>query len=207
MILAVHAIFGAYGFWLPNDPRGSWSTFVASWELYKFGPATTVSTDRSLAYRPHNKKLRQKAKEALNGPPVLFTGIQARAIRRGFAQAIQDGGFVLHACSVLPDHVHVVIARHARDARDNITHLKSAATRQLRSERLHPFDKTGSPDDKLRSPWARRGWIVYLNSPKDVNRAIKYVIDNPSKENKPRQDWPFVAPYPDRVIPRTPLPR
>ena len=82
MILAVHAIFSAYGFWLPNDPRGSWSTFVASWELYKYGPATTVSTHRSLAYRPHNKQLRQKAKDDLNYPPVLFTGIQARAIGR-----------------------------------------------------------------------------------------------------------------------------
>jgi hypothetical protein len=30
MILAFHAIFGAYGFWLPNDPRGSWSDFVGS---------------------------------------------------------------------------------------------------------------------------------------------------------------------------------
>lgn len=30
MVLAYHVIFGAYGFWLPNDPRGSWSKFVAS---------------------------------------------------------------------------------------------------------------------------------------------------------------------------------
>jgi hypothetical protein len=28
MILGYHVIFGAYGFWLPNDPRGSWSDFV-----------------------------------------------------------------------------------------------------------------------------------------------------------------------------------
>jgi len=23
-IIAYHIVFGAYGFWLPNDPRGSW---------------------------------------------------------------------------------------------------------------------------------------------------------------------------------------
>lgn len=27
-MLGAHVIFGAYGFWLPNDPRGSWSEFV-----------------------------------------------------------------------------------------------------------------------------------------------------------------------------------
>src|SRR5438552_2353693 len=37
-----HVIFGTYWFWLPNDPRGSWSNFVASWELARFGAATKV---------------------------------------------------------------------------------------------------------------------------------------------------------------------
>ena len=46
-VLAAHVIFTAYGFWLPNDPRGSWSDFVASWELLKFGRATKVTTRAS----------------------------------------------------------------------------------------------------------------------------------------------------------------
>jgi len=40
MVRAYHVIFCAYGFWLPNDPRGSWSDFVRSWELLRFGKAT-----------------------------------------------------------------------------------------------------------------------------------------------------------------------
>jgi hypothetical protein len=32
MILAYHSIFSMYGFWLPNDPRGSGSDYVASIE-------------------------------------------------------------------------------------------------------------------------------------------------------------------------------
>jgi hypothetical protein len=36
-LLAAHIIFTAYGFWLPNDPRGSWSEWVAAWELFRFG--------------------------------------------------------------------------------------------------------------------------------------------------------------------------
>jgi len=38
MLLANHSIFGMYGFWLPNDPRGSGSDYVASWELFRDNP-------------------------------------------------------------------------------------------------------------------------------------------------------------------------
>ena len=40
MIHAYHVMMPCYGFWLPNDPRGSWSDFVAAWELAKFGKTT-----------------------------------------------------------------------------------------------------------------------------------------------------------------------
>src|SRR5213595_3972453 len=79
-MLASHVVFGAYGFWLPNDPRGSWSDFVGAWELFRFGPATKVDTRASLANKPHDRDLRQSAKEALKYPPVQFSGVQARAI-------------------------------------------------------------------------------------------------------------------------------
>ncbi len=49
MILGHHLIISAYGFWLPNDPRGSWSDFVRAWEIAKFGDATKVETRRSVA--------------------------------------------------------------------------------------------------------------------------------------------------------------
>ena len=49
MVLAYHIIFTAYGFWLPNDPRGSWSEFVPFVELVRFGRATKTETRRSVA--------------------------------------------------------------------------------------------------------------------------------------------------------------
>ena len=54
MILGLHFIFSAYGFWLPNDPRGSWSDTVRDLELLRFGPATKADTTRSVAARPHD---------------------------------------------------------------------------------------------------------------------------------------------------------
>ena len=48
MIRGYHVILPMYGFWLPNDPRGSWSEFVFRWELSCFGRATRSDTRRSL---------------------------------------------------------------------------------------------------------------------------------------------------------------
>lgn len=40
MVHGYHIVLPHYGFWLPNDPRGSWSEFVASWEIARFGDTT-----------------------------------------------------------------------------------------------------------------------------------------------------------------------
>ena len=89
MVIASHVIFSAYGFWLPNDPRGSWSDFVGSWELLRFGRATKADVTHSLAAEPHNHALRLAAKKLLRYSPVQFTGIQARAVGRGFVWFVE----------------------------------------------------------------------------------------------------------------------
>ena len=186
MIVGYHVIFGAYGFWLPNDPRGSWSDFVGAWELFRYGPATKTNERRSVAYQPHDSSLRLAAKQALNRPAVQFTGIQARAVGRGFAEYVTKSGLPVWACAILPDHVHLVIGRaHIRIEQVAVL-MKGAATRRLVEERIHPFDGK----EKC---FARGEWKVYLD-PEDVDRAIRYVENNPLKENKPRQTWPFVTP-------------
>lgn len=78
MVHGYHLIISAYGFWLPNDPRGSWSDFVRNWEIARFGEATKVETRQSVAAVPHDRKLRKAAKEALKYPAVIFSGLQAR---------------------------------------------------------------------------------------------------------------------------------
>jgi REP element-mobilizing transposase RayT len=187
MILAFHVIFGAYGFWLPNDPRGSWSDFVASWELFRFGPATKVDTRRSVAAVAHDRALRLAAKEALKFPPVQFTGVQARAVGTGFKQAGEEGDYHIHACSILPEHVHLVIGRHSRKITRIIGHLKAKATHELHTNGPWPPD--------TRPVWAERAWKVYLDDLEGVYRAIAYVENNPIKEYKPRQRWSFVVPF------------
>src|SRR5215471_9139196 len=105
MVLASHVIFGVYGFWLPNDPRGSWSDFVGSWELFRFGPATKTDSRRSVAGVRHNVRDRLAAKTALCYPAVVFNGQQALSISQGFRQQVATSGYMIYACSILPQHV------------------------------------------------------------------------------------------------------
>ena len=192
MILAAHIVFTAYGFWLPNDPRGSWSDFVRRWELLRYGPATKTTERRSLAHDAHDRERRHAAKKALKYEPVRFTGIQARAIGRGFARAIEESLYAVLACAILPDHVHGVVECHERTFERIIGHLKTLATQQLLAENLHPFASFRDSDDKVPPVWVEHGWKVFLNSDEEVARAIQYVNGNPMKEGLKEQSWTFV---------------
>lgn len=195
MILASHVIFGAYGFWLPNDPRGSWSDFVASWELYRYGNASKVDTRKSLAYEQHDRTARLAAKSALRFPAVQFTGLQARAVGRGFGNSLQAGRIVCLACAILPDHVHMVLARHEHKPELLVNLLKGAASRALTKENLHPLAQYREHEGRVPKCWARGQWKVFLNNLDEVQHAIAYVEDNPVKEGKPKQTWTFVMPF------------
>ncbi|MGO8690109.1 MAG: transposase [Thermoguttaceae bacterium] len=185
MILAYHSIFGMYGFWLPNDPRGSGSDYIASWELLRYGPATKTDSRRSVAHRPLPPNWQCEAKTALQWPPASVTGRQALSIGEGFATAAGEGPYRIYACAILPEHVHLVIGVSSRRIRAVVGHLKSRATRALRQEQLWDDD---------RPLWGAHGWNVYGETVAAVERAIRYVNENPLKEGKKRQNWSFVVP-------------
>lgn len=193
MIRAYHAVFTAYGFWLPNDPRGSWSQFVGSWKLFRFGPATKTDTRQSVAARPHDRASRQAAKQALKHPPVRFDGRQALSIARGFATAIAEHDYRIFTCSILPEHVHVVIARSDRPIERIVEHLKAKATAGLNLDGRHPLASFSGRRGGPPTPWAAKCWKCFLDNDRDVARAVRYVEENPAKEGKPPQHWSFVV--------------
>ncbi len=196
MVLAYHVIFTAYGFWLPNDPRGSWSSWIRVWELLRYGEATKTDTRRSVASHPHDHAMRDEAKDALKYSPVTFDGIQARAIALGFADASRKSSYAVHACAILPDHVHMVIGRHGNHlAEQMVSHLKGRATHALIERGLHPLASHRRSDGSLPSPWARNMWKVFLNDVEAIERAITYVDGNPTKEGLARQQWKFLSPH------------
>lgn len=193
MIHAYHVIWGTHGFWLPNDPRGSWSEFVASWELARFGSATK-SLERREVDVAQWRAWRTAAETALKFPSVHFTGGQARAVGKGFANAVRKSGLTIWACSILPEHVHLVVARHTYKAEQICNLLKGEATKELIAESLHPL-AAYVVRGRTPSPWAAKQWKVYFDAEVAIEAAIEYVEANPEKEGKPRQSWPFVSPF------------
>jgi hypothetical protein len=113
MIRGFHSIIPTYGFWLPNEPRGPWSDFVPSWELFRFGPATKVDTHRSVAHRRYDRSLKRDMQRAVKHGPVRFTGEQARIV----GMSLQAVPYPILAPAILPDHAHLVLGRINRDVR------------------------------------------------------------------------------------------
>ena len=179
--------------------RGSWSTFVGAWDLARFGRATKVGVRRSLAGRPHDHVARLAAKAELNYPAVHFAGVQALAVSRGFAAAVGRRGYQVYACSILPDHVHVVVARCERSIEEIVAHLKFEATRRLAADGLHPLADCRDSRGNVPSPWAKGRWKCFLDDEADIERTIRYVEANPEKEGKRRQSWPFVVAWEGRT--------
>jgi REP element-mobilizing transposase RayT len=193
MIHGYNVIFGAYGFWLPNDPRGSWSEFVAAWELLRFGPATKGIERAELT--PEQNVNRLAAKNALRYPAVQFSGVQARAVGKGLGIAVSKSNLTIWRCSILPEHIHLVIARHTFKVEYIVGLLKGEATKQLKSEGLHPLANAVVDGQDLPTPWASKCWRVYLDCEEAIENAIHYVDQNPVKEGKPQQKWSFESGY------------
>lgn len=192
MVLGYHVVLGMYGFWLPNDPRGSWSDFVWSDDLRAFGPATKVTRRRSVAAVPHDRAWRQAAKRALKYPPVALSDAQILAAGRGVAIACELCGVDVRACAILREHAHLVIARGLKSIEAVVAEIKQRVTLQFGRELLHPMEGHRQPSGRRHSPWARGFWKVFLNGDADIERSIGYVDANPERDGLPPQHWDFV---------------
>lgn len=122
----------------------------------------------------------------MNYPSVELSDRQVASVARGFAEAILESSTIVYACSIMPDHVHLVIGERGNPMDQIIARLKSKATKQLNAEGIHPLHGE-------HTPWARSYWTVYLDDEEDVRRAMDYVEGNPVREGRSRQEWSFVS--------------
>ncbi len=98
------------------------------------------------------------------------------------------------ACSIMPEHVHMVIGRHRFSIEKVCTLLKGEATKQLKREAIHPMTEFAA-NGKLPSLWEKGQWKTFLDDDANIRAAIKYVELNPIKEGKPPQRWSFVTDF------------
>jgi REP element-mobilizing transposase RayT len=214
-VIAYHIIFGAYGFWLPNDPRGSQSKYVFAPRLTLFGPPRPLKADTTLS--PSDAEQLRAMQSELDRPPVRFDPSQVAEIAVGFGEIVGKLGLVFYAAAIMPDHVHIVAARQEMYAEDLAGHLKRAGSRRLRKAGVHPFasdggtrrvaaavnpgpqagsDHTSSATPvRLPSPWGEHGWKVFLFDLHEIEHAIQYVNANPVEAGLVPQHWPWVKPY------------
>lgn len=196
MVHGYHVILPVYGFWLPNDPRGSWSQFVATWEIAQFGQPHRIPERRNLRELTEEElHQRDAARATLKYPPVRLNGIQARAVGRGFAHQIRKSGYTVWACAILPEHTHLVLARHHYSVEQMANLLRGAATRQLMEESCHPQARFAKEGERPPAMWAARPGKFFLDNDEAITDAIHYVQNNPIEEGKPPQHWSFVTPY------------
>jgi REP element-mobilizing transposase RayT len=176
-----------YSVWLPNDPRGSWSDTVYKWELLRYGKPTRTAVRRSLVQLTDEElALRHAAHCELQYPPVQINGLQAKSIGDGFAETVHKNGYTVWACAILPQHVHLVLARHTSKVEQMATLLKGGATMRTIRDGRHPLADYQEDGDRPPKMWAEKRWKIYLDSEVQIENAIRYVNDNPEEEGKPR---------------------
>lgn len=195
MVHRDHVILPVYGFWLPNDPRGSWSRYVAKWEIARFGEPRRIPDRRDLReLTAAELKQRDAARAELNYPAVRLNEMQVRAIGTGFGNQVQTSGYTVWASAIMPEHAHLVLARHTYSAEQMANLFRGAATRQLNKEGCHPLAEFAEDGGKPPAMWAAKPWKIFLDSDAAITDAILYVQNNPIQEGKPQQHWNFVTP-------------
>jgi len=180
MIIAYHAIFTTYGTWLPNDPRGSYSTEIYNQELKALGEIQYGRQDPQPGRGPL-RRFWAAAAPRLSRKPYFINDRTRPIVAAGFTEAAARLGLTVNECSILNDHVHVLVRRSGHRIEYIVNQFKGAATRALGLNR---------------TPWARGGWKVFLDSEQALLAAAAYIRANPPAAGLPPQDWPFVTPLP-----------
>jgi REP element-mobilizing transposase RayT len=185
IVIAHHLIWTAYGWWLPNDPRGSGSQVIRRDVLAELGELHRGRKQ----IQPVSGEIRtfyDSAAPKLTHPLREFSAAEIDTIADAFADAIANYRYTCYACAILPDHVHILIRKHKNKAEDMIANLQAISRSRLREGFAH---FAGHP------VWGGGGWKVFQDHPDDVRRTIGYINDNPTKHRLPPQRWPFVKEY------------
>src|SRR5688572_5490715 len=187
MVIAVHLVLHGYGFWLPNDLRGSGSTEVRKDELRQLGdPHFGRRPDWNQPSREELREFSRQAEPMLEHELLWFNAKYRRAIGDAFARVVAERRYTVYACAILQNHAHACVRTH-RDRAEEMWHAFAEASR----ESLRAFAEVPSNHPI----WSHRPYKVFLYSPAEVITRIDYINDNPAKHNLPPQFWPFVMPY------------
>jgi REP element-mobilizing transposase RayT len=185
MVVGYHLIWTAYGWWLPNDPRGSSSHEIRVERIANLGE---LHYGRK-AQQPPSREIRQfyrEARQVLSQELLPFADDEILLLAASFAAVIRERGYTCYACAVMPDHVHALIRKHRDHAEEMIAHFQQKSQQALKDVGRRPA---------AHPVWGGPGWKVFLNTREDMERIVDYIRQNPIKAGRPEQRWPFVKEY------------
>jgi REP element-mobilizing transposase RayT len=185
MIAGYHLLWTAYGWWLPNDPRGSTSREVRCAAIAGLGDLHH-GRRRIQPTAGVMREFHEAAGSLLKHALLALSEEEIQAVGEAFATLICQRNYTCYGCAVMPDHVHLLIRKHRDQAEAMIAQLQDAS----RARVLGLGRRT--PDHPV---WGGPGWKVFLSSRDDIARTVRYIQENPPKAGRPRQRWPFVTEY------------
>jgi hypothetical protein len=132
IVIAYHLIWTAYGWWLPNDLRGSGSKIIAQ-DIFKH--LGELHVDRKQV-QPASSEVRDFYKHAaglLKYPLLKFGNEQVVSLAQAFRQVIQECRYTCYACAMMPDHIHILIRKHKHLAEEMLDRFHRAGRLPLRA--------------------------------------------------------------------------
>src|SRR5262245_51528588 len=126
MVLAHHLMWTAYGWWLPNDPRGSESHEIRVEKVAELGEMHYGRKE----IQPSRRELQEffaESRDVLAHEPKLFTADDIQFVGKCLGETILERGYTCYACAVMPDHVHLLIRRHRDKAEVMLDVLQTAS--------------------------------------------------------------------------------
>ena len=183
-VIAVHLVLTLYGHRAVNDPRGSGSREFIDRKFEPLGPIHFGRKPRRDQPTRAEKAFHAGHEELLNFPVFWIDPAKRQAI----AEVIRSQGYTCYACAVCGNHVHVVIRTHRHDSLTMWDHFAEAIRVRLRLR---------FPDDIAANlpVISARPYKVFLYDPEEVWDRVRYVEENPLKEDLPVQHWDFVTEY------------
>jgi REP element-mobilizing transposase RayT len=132
LVIAHHLIWTAYGWWLPNDPRGSGSRTIRNDILSQLGE---LHFGRKKV-QPAGRVIREfyaRAATLLRHALLSFDDTARQVMASAFADVVAREKLTCWACVIMPDHVHALIRKHKLQAEDMIDRLKAESAARLRT--------------------------------------------------------------------------
>jgi REP element-mobilizing transposase RayT len=185
MVVGYHLIWTAYGWWLPNDPRGSSSHEIRVERIADLGE---LHYGRKRVQPPSAeiRRFYEQARGVLKHELLTFDDEAILLIGQSLGRVIRDKGYTCYECAVMPDHVHLLMRRHRDWAEDMIEYFQQASRTDLIEAGKRPAEHP---------VWGGPGWRVFLDTREAMERTARYIHDNPLKAHRPEQRWDFVTPY------------